>query len=296
MGEYCKVNGRQLFKNNCKNYYTKYIFKFNRSIQLLFYKCNGNSKCCDFYSYCKTMVITAKIKELQYFEKFSEIFVLPIFILLTNLLAKLIFKIISNIINKKGRKNEKNNLSISTSIKDLQNPIYKGMLSITDIKSSSTAWLLLQALISEYGEDQAKSILKDIYANAGEHIESSGSAPIKKVRAGEVALGFGLRQKAVSDKKEGLPIDYVDPKEGNFVLTESLAVVDKGKDKNDISMKMAECIIKEGRKEIIKSYPIALYQGESTPTEDISGNIKYYKEKLTVDLLKEHQKLSEECK
>lgn len=99
------------------------------------------------------MVITAKIKELQYFEKFSEIFVLPIFILLTNLLAKLIFKIISNIINKKGRKNEKNNLSISTSIKDLQNPIYKGMLSITDIKSSSTAWLLLQALISEYGED-----------------------------------------------------------------------------------------------------------------------------------------------
>lgn len=61
-------------------------------------------------------------------------------------------------------------------------------------------------------------------------------------------------------------------------------------------MKMAECIIKEGRKEIIKGYPIALYQGESTPTEDISGNIKYYKEKLTVDLLKEHQKLSEECK
>lgn len=70
----------------------------------------------------------------------------------------------------------------------------------------------------------------------------------------------------------------------------------EGKDKNDISMKMAECIIKEGRKEIIKSYSIALYQGESTPTEDISGNIKYYKEKLTVDLLKEHQKLSEECK
>lgn len=59
-----------------------------------------------FIATAKTMVITAKIKELQYFEKFSEIFVLSIFILLTNLLAKLIFKIISNIINKKGRKNE----------------------------------------------------------------------------------------------------------------------------------------------------------------------------------------------
>ena len=59
-----------------------------------------------FIATAKTMVITAKIKELQYFEKFSEIFILSIFILLTNLLAKLIFKIISNIINKKGRKNE----------------------------------------------------------------------------------------------------------------------------------------------------------------------------------------------
>ena len=34
------------------------------------------------------MVITAKIKELQYFGKFNEIFVLSILILLTNLVVK----------------------------------------------------------------------------------------------------------------------------------------------------------------------------------------------------------------
>lgn len=33
------------------------------------------------------------------------------------------------------------------------------------------------------------------------HIENSGSAPLKKVRAGEVAIGFWfLRQQAVADR------------------------------------------------------------------------------------------------
>ena len=37
------------------------------------------------------MVITTKIKELQYYTKFNEIFVLSLLILFTNLAAKLIF-------------------------------------------------------------------------------------------------------------------------------------------------------------------------------------------------------------
>ena len=86
-------------------------------------------------------------------------------------------------------------------------------------------------------------VLSGIYENAGPHIETSGSAPLKKVRAGEVAVGFGLRQQAVADKAEGLPIDFVDPTEGNFSLTESVAVVDKGEDTNPLAQKMAECII-----------------------------------------------------
>ena len=52
------------------------------------------------------------------------------------------------------------------------------------------------------------------------------------VPGGEVAIGFGLRHQAVADKADGLPIDYVDPTEGNFSLTESVAVLDKGEDTN----------------------------------------------------------------
>ncbi len=191
---------------------------------------------------------------------------------------------------------EENNLDMPTSLKDLAKPEYANQIAVTDIASSSTAWLLIQGLISAYGEDGAKDILKDIYKNAGDHIEESGSGPLKLVRAGEVAIGFGLRQQAVADKESGLPIDYVDPEEGNFTLTESVAVVDKGDKSNQKAMEMAECIIKNGRKQLLESYPIPLYEGESVDEAEKSGNPKKFSEKLTVDLLKKHQELSEECK
>ena len=191
---------------------------------------------------------------------------------------------------------EEHNLPMPTSLKDLANPEYKGYISVTDIASSSTAWLLVQALISEYGEDGAKEVLTGIYDNAGDHIEDSGSGPLTKVRAGEVAIGFGLRQQAVADKAEGLPIDYVDPAEGNFSLTESVAVVDKGENSNDKAMEMAQCIIENGREELQSYYPLALYNGESTDAENLSANPKVFSEPLTVDLLEQHQALSEECK
>lgn len=191
---------------------------------------------------------------------------------------------------------EENNLTMPSSLKDLAKPEYEGMISVTDISSSSTAWLLLQGLISAYGEEGTKNILTEIYQNAGDHIEASGSAPLKKVRAGEVAIGFGLRQQAVADKADGLPIDFVDPEEGNFSLTESLCVVDKGDRTNEKAVKMAKCIVEHSREELQKSYPLALYRGEETDSENLSGNPKVFEEPLTIELLEKHQKLSEECK
>lgn len=188
------------------------------------------------------------------------------------------------------------NLAAPTSLKDLANPIYKDQISVTNVKASSTAWLLIQALVDAYGEDEAKTILAGIYKNAGPHVENSGSAPLKKVRAGEVAIGFGLRQQAVADKAKGLPIDYVDPVEGNFSLTEAVAVIDKGDKTKPDAMKMAECIIKNGRADLIKSYPNPLYEGETADAVNKSKYPKEFSQALTVDLLKQHQALSEEAK
>ena len=38
-------------------------------------------------------------------------------------------------------------------LKNLANPIYKDQISVTDVKASSTAWLLIQGLVSAYGDE-----------------------------------------------------------------------------------------------------------------------------------------------
>lgn len=181
------------------------------------------------------------------------------------------------------------------SIKDIGNAYYKDLVSVVDPMGSTTGWLMVQALIDFYGKDGAAMCLKDIYNNAGPHLELSGSGPIKKIRAGEVAIGFGLRHQAVRDKKNGLPIDYIDPVEGNFALTESIAVINKKK-YNPLAMEMAECIIKNARQDIIKDYPVVIYNGESVDKENEATNSKIFGEPLTTELLKKHQELSESCK
>ncbi len=189
-----------------------------------------------------------------------------------------------------------NSIDKPISIKELADPKYSGVISMVDITGSSTAWLMVQALISEYGEDETKNILEGIYANAGAHLESSGSGPIKKVRAGEVAIGFGLRHHAVADKADGLPIDFIDPTEGNFTLTESVAVVDKGDNTNPLAMEMVQCIIENGRSNLMLNYPVPLYNGEVADETALSPNSKVFPEPLTVDLLKEHEAISESAK
>ena len=132
-----------------------------------------------------------------------------------------------------------NNLEMPTCLKDLTKPEYKDLVSVTDVKSSSTAWLLIQALVSEYSEDGAKEVLSGIYENAGPHM---------------------------------------------------------GGDTNPLAQEMAECIITQGRSELQKYYPNAVYEGETTDEANSSAYPKVFPEPLTLDLLEKHQELSESCK
>ena len=56
-----------------------------------------------FLASTKTMIITAKIKELQHFANFNEIFVLSILILITNLAVKGLVRLFAAIRNMKGK-------------------------------------------------------------------------------------------------------------------------------------------------------------------------------------------------
>lgn len=192
---------------------------------------------------------------------------------------------------------KENNLQPPKTLKDLANQEYEGLISIPDIAGSSTGWLLIQGLMNGYSEDEAKDIMTKIIKNAGPHLESSGSAPIKKVRSGEVAIAFGLRHQALQDKEDGLPIDYIDPIEGNYQLPESIAVIDKEEDKKEkLVMDMAKCIVENSREEILNKYQTVLYEGEKIDLTIAAKYPKEYKEKLTMSLLEKHKDFSESCK
>jgi len=182
------------------------------------------------------------------------------------------------------------NLPKPTSAKDLGNPVYKNKIAMVDPNGSSTGWLFIQDIAAEYGMDtEGQKIMNRIRTNAGPNLELSGSGPIKKVMAGEVAIGFGLRHQAIASKAEGLPIDYVDPSEGNYTLTESIAVIDKGTKTNPNAMKMAEIIVKNARSNLLKIYPNVVYDGETVSAENQITNSKTYDEPLTVELLDKHR-------
>lgn len=189
----------------------------------------------------------------------------------------------TSLINEKG-------LPMPASVKDLTKEEYRGLVSIPNIMDSSTAWLLVQSVISEYGQTEGAAVLKALAENCGPHIESSGSGPIKKVRVGEVAAGFGLRHQAVADKLDGKPIEFIDPAEGNFSLTESVAVVKKADaEKTKLAMEMAKVIATKARPELISYYPVALYKSETVDEINKPERPKKFEDALTVDLLNEHQ-------
>lgn len=181
-------------------------------------------------------------------------------------------------------------------LKDLTHKVYENQLSFPSIMGSSTGWLFIQAVINEYGEKEGKVILAKLIKNAGPHLESSGSGPIKKVQTGEVAVGFGLRVQSIKAEKEGLPIKTIDPVEGNFTLQESIAVVKKKRtsQKEKRIAKMIQVIQKDGRSQIIQSYTEPLYKREYAPIQSKPKYLKQWKTPLNVDLLEKHQRVFKE--
>ncbi len=54
--------------------------------------------------------------------------------------------------------------------------------------------------------------------------------------------------------------------------------------------------MEKARPGLLDIYPVALFEGETVDKENQLGNAKTFKEKLTVDLLEQHQAISESAK
>ena len=65
---------------------------------------------------------------------------------------------------------------------------------------------------------------------------------------------------------------------------------------NKTAMAMARCMMENGRRDILYTYPTALYEGEQVEEAYASKYPKVFKKALSVELLEQHQAFFEGCR
>ena len=83
------------------------------------------------------------------------------------------------------------------SFNDLLKPEYKGLVAMPSPKSSGTGYSLYNGIVTTLGESKGMEYFKKLNTNIKEYT-TSGSAPVKAVKRGDVALGFGLLWQCVN--------------------------------------------------------------------------------------------------
>ena len=287
-----------------------------------------------FLAGARTMVITTKIKELQYYNKFNEIFVLSLLILFTNLAAKAVFGSLAR------RAEKRTGAALAKPVGKLKRAL-AGLVIVAVMAGGITTFTVSgsqgnegeeKVVIYSNADDEAVECMKaalDENGYKGQYIlQTFGTSELggKLLAEGEnieadlitmstfyvdsaqkeqkmfLDLTFEVNTQMMKENNLPMPASLKDlvseyGEEGaKEVLTESVAVVDKQEKTNEKAMDMARCIIEKGREKLLEYYPNALYAGETTDSANQSANPKVFEEPLTVELLERHQALSESCK
>ena len=141
------------------------------------------------------------------------------------------------VINRK--KLESAGLPIPVSYQDLLQPIYKGLISMPNPKTSGTGYMFLVSLINAWGEDAAFKYFDSLAENILQ-FTTSGSGPVNALIQGEVAIGLGMTLTAVNAiNTKGVTFDLVYFEEGAPNITTSFGII-KGKETRPIVKEVFE--------------------------------------------------------
>ena len=110
------------------------------------------------------------------------------------------------LVNKKVL--ESKGLSVPHSYSDLLDEKYKGLISMPNPKSSGTGYCFYNGLVATKGESEALNYFSELDKNVKE-FTSSGSAPIKSVDRGDVAVGFGMLWQCVQFANNNSDLEVV---------------------------------------------------------------------------------------
>ena len=130
-------------------------------------------------------------------------------------------------------------IPIPASYQDLLNPVYKGLISMPNPKTSGTGYMFLVSLINAWGEDAAFSYFDGIAQNILQ-FTTSGSGPVNALIQGEVAIGLGMTLTAVNAiNTRGIPLELFYFAEGAPSITTSFGII-KGKETRGIVREVFE--------------------------------------------------------
>ena len=120
-------------------------------------------------------------------------------------------------------------LPVPASYQDLLEPIYKGLISMPNPKTSGTGYMFLISLINAWGEDAAFTYFDKLAENILQ-FTTSGSGPVNALIQGEVAIGLGMTLTAVNAiNTRDVPLELLFFTEGAPSITTGFGII-KGKD------------------------------------------------------------------
>lgn len=163
--------------------------------------------------------------------------------------------------------------------RDLTDPMYKGLVSMSDPNSSGTAYTVIATLVQIFGEDEAFEVLAGMHQNMAQYT-SSGSGPGQLAGRGEVAIGVQFMHDGVKFAAQGFPLVTYAPIEGTGYEIGGLSLV-KGAPNRDAAIAFIEWALTP------EAQMIAAAQGDSyqiqsnrnTPVPELAPDLS------TIDLI-----------
>lgn len=183
---------------------------------------------------------------------------------------------------------EENNLPEPTCWEDLLKPEYKGLVSMSDPKSSSAGYMFVKMLANTWGEEKCLDYFDKLMENVPQ-LQSGGNGPCNALIAEEAAIGLVMIGNAAEAITAGDPLKILFFEEGAPVAYYGQTMV-KGKDERPAVKEVYEYLIKEFRIDEMKLFPgepviIGAEQNienypENVPLGDMSNDTLEAKEAL----------------
>ena len=165
-------------------------------------------------------------------------------------------------------------LDVPESYEDLLDPQYKGLISMSNPKTSGTGYMFLLSLTNAWGEEKALNYFTALKENVLA-FETSGSGPVNKLITKEVAVGFGMISHAVQQINEGENLKILFFEEGAPYSLYGQAII-AGNETNSAVVEVFDFLVNEITEEKCERfYPEKIFNENDFSLKNFPSDVVY---------------------